>query len=281
MSEIHNSQTSQIYLKCKKCLQIEPQTEWLKSLVCKHCNHANQVESWPSSEITEFISLSLFYFSNGVGENPLLNLLMGELASNVESLKGETQPTCFTGGQPLTEAHLQEIMDSLTKEGLHLGNQFRINGEMREAGNNKLKIFSIILCCLVAEMILEEHLFVLAWTNHLYEESDHIISALFQGYQGRSGRLLFFKRMEGGSYKNLCESLGYGKMYDDWERVTQVRNSLLHGDISKELEGKTSSISLETLKGIFDGLLEVSRLDQNDYTSKFSYIYKYAVEKQK
>lgn len=279
MFEITNYQ----YLKCGNCQQIEPQTDWSQDTsgrpACKHCKQINVAQVWPSAEITEFISLSLIYSYNSrvVGENSLLMNQMAELKSRIDLLEGATDPMCPTCGQPLTKEHFHQTLATLTKEGTERGDRYRANRKMEDASSDKLKLFAMILCCTAAEMILEDHLFVLAWTNHLQEESEHVMGALFEAYQGRSGRLSMFKRMNGQSYKDLCASLGYGKAYDDWEKVTKVRNKLLHGDTSVEGQNELMSIGTKTLNAIFEGLLEVSRLDQNDYTSRFSYKYKFAV----
>ncbi len=201
---------------------------------------------------------------------------MIDLKTRIDLLQEATEPMCPICGQPLTQKHLKETLAILMKEGKERGDRFRANltGEDRP---DKLKLFSVILCCLAAEMILEDHLVVIARTNHNPEESEHVMRALFEAYQGRSGRLSMFKRMELRSYKQLCESLGYGTAYDDWERVTKLRNKMLHGDTTKKAQTELSSIGTGKLRGIFDGLLEVSRLDQNDYSSKFSHTYKSAV----
>ncbi len=79
------------------------------------------------AEVQETVSQLLQEKSSLAGAQPVLKEQMDQLQERIDRLGASTGGICPLCGQPLTDAHRDEILAEIKKEGKTLGDQFRAN----------------------------------------------------------------------------------------------------------------------------------------------------------
>jgi len=97
---------------------------------------------------------------------------------------------------------------------------------------NQFKYISITFLCSVSEALLENLLSLMIWQGLAPKhKAFNIIDSLFDGYQGRNKLLSLYNKLGYGKFKEHLKIISREKYFDDWRKLVEVRNKIVHGKL--------------------------------------------------
>jgi len=119
------------------------------------------------------------------------------------------------------------------------------------------------------ELMLENLLNLIFYLDGNYEEVGYLVYLLLDSYQGRSRRLLLFKKLNGRSFGAEAKDTGNRNFMKHWEDITQKRNVLVHGaeKHQKEVTPKQVATIIDEALDVFFKIHNKNNIESFEYDS--------------
>jgi len=127
----------------------------------------------------------------------------------------------------------------------------------------------------VLELLLEELLYTMAYFDLSFDEASILVDALIESHQGRNRMISLFKKIGYGSFHDSIKELGYSDFYRNWNKIVEIRNQVIHGNLEKGEE-----IDPVIIKSTIEDALELFSNLHNRYNEE-TIRYKYSVKTKK
>lgn len=110
------------------------------------------------------------------------------------------------------------------------------------------------------ELLFEDLLILILYIDLNFHETGFVVDLLLDSFQGKSRRLQLYKKYVGISFSKEAIDTGNKNFFNNWERISSIRNKKIHGLDKNQLE-----ISPKFIKTIVSEALDVFYKLHNKY----------------
>lgn len=136
-----------------------------------------------------------------------------------------------------------------------------------DQNNDHYSLVTSVFISTALELMLENLINLVFSLDEFYEEVYTYVNMLLDSYQGRSRRLLLFKKLNGRSFGVEANNSGNKNFMKHWDGLTNKRNKLVHG-VSKEkivVTPKQVSIIVDESLDVFNKLHNKINVESPSY----------------